>query len=133
MERYLADTTVLIDHLRGVEGAKTFLKRTTPSISHVSISELIEGTKNKNQLRQVNQAVGDLPHLPISEPISSRAIGLMKKYFLPHRLELPDALIAATAIEENLVLVTGNTKHFSFIKELGLLDWMKIKRQPLPA
>jgi predicted nucleic acid-binding protein len=123
MEIFLADTTVLIDHLRGVEQAKTFLKQNTPHISHVTVAELIEGAKNKNHLRQVNQAVSDLPHIPISEPISSKALSLMEKYFLSHKLELPDALIAATAMEENLTLMTGNTKHFSFIKGLKLLDW----------
>lgn len=30
-----------------------------------------------------------------------------------------DSMIAATAIEHNLVLVTGNTKHFERIQELG--------------
>jgi len=123
MENILADTTVLIDHLRGVEQAKTFLKQNTPHISHVIVAELIEGTKNKNHLRQVNQAVSDLSHIPISESISSKAISLMEKYFLSHKLELPDALIAATAMVENLTLVTGNIKHFSFIKNLKLLAW----------
>ncbi|MEM7591898.1 MAG: type II toxin-antitoxin system VapC family toxin [Cyanobacteria bacterium P01_A01_bin.83] len=36
---------------------------------------------------------------------------------------VPDVLIAATAKYENLTLVTSNTKHFSRIEELELIDW----------
>jgi predicted nucleic acid-binding protein len=50
---------------------------------------------------------------------------LMKLYAISHGLRIPDALIAATAMEENLTLVTANIKHFSFIKDLSLLDWKK--------
>lgn len=34
-----------------------------------------------------------------------------------------DLIIAATAIEHSLVLVTGNTKDYSWISGLPLRDW----------
>lgn len=126
MAKYLADTTLLVDHLRKDEKAKEFLIVKGPSISQASVAELIEGAKNKLHLNQINITVGPLEVVPISENISSSAIELMLECFLSHGLEFMDALIAATAMENNLTLVTANVKHFSFIKRLKLLDWEKI-------
>ena len=36
-----------------------------------------------------------------------------------------DMFIAATALDENLILVTGNSDHFSRISELKIENWMK--------
>jgi len=47
-------------------------------------------------------------------------IGLMEAYALSHKLTLPDALIAATAIAYKLDLYTLNIKDFRFISELRL-------------
>lgn len=40
------------------------------------------------------------------------------------KLDSFDLLIAATALEHNLILVTGNVKHFSHIPDLKLEDWI---------
>ena len=40
------------------------------------------------------------------------------------RLDSFDLLIAATALEHNLILVTGNIKHFSRIPDLKLENWI---------
>lgn len=52
--------------------------------------------------------------------ISERAVVLMETFALSHGLQLGDALIAATALEHDLVLLTANTKHFSAIDSLRL-------------
>ena len=124
MARYLADTTILVDHLREREKAYNFLKANLPAISQVTLAELIEGSKSKDNLRAVNKAVSDLEVIAINENYSNLAINLMQKFFLSHRLEFLDALIAATAMGESLVLMTANTKHFSFIKGLKIEKWM---------
>ena len=50
--------------------------------------------------------------LPITEAITQRAITLMESLTLSHGLQMGDALIAATALEHKLAVLTGNTKHF---------------------
>ncbi len=50
--------------------------------------------------------------LPITENISQKAIDLLETFALSHGLQMGDALIASTAIEHNLTLLTGNVKHF---------------------
>ena len=42
------------------------------------------------------------------------------------KLSLGDAIIAATAISENLSLLTANTKDFKHIEELELIDPMAV-------
>ncbi|MBI4991444.1 type II toxin-antitoxin system VapC family toxin [Candidatus Gottesmanbacteria bacterium] len=132
MEKFLADTTLLVDHFRGDVSAFNFLKNKSPYISHVTLAELIQEIKTKEMLQAVSDATSDLFILPINEAISQLGIDLMKKFFHSHHLEYLDALIAATAIEENLILVTANTKHFSFIKSLSLVDWKKEKARYSP-
>ena len=128
MAKYLIDTTLLVDHLRGDLRSYSFLKQNRPAISHVTVAELVQGTSSKVSLKFVDQAIKDLETIPISESISSQALKFQKNFFHSHNLQLLDALIAATAIENKLTLVTANTKHFSFIKRLKLLDWKKLRK-----
>jgi predicted nucleic acid-binding protein len=56
-----------------------------------------------------------------SEPtrlIEWRAHQLMNSFFLSHGLLIPDALIAATALELGLTLCTKNIRHFQMIEGL---------------
>lgn len=120
MEKYLADTTILIDHLRGNLQARNFLLTYNVAITPVTLAELIQGTKIKKQIAVIDAAVNDLTVYSINETITTLAIDLMRKFFHSHHLLFLDALIAATAITYKLNLVTTNIKHFQMIKELNL-------------
>jgi len=50
--------------------------------------------------------------------LSWRAYQLMHSFFLSHGLLIPDALIAATALELGLTLCTKNIRHFQMIENL---------------
>jgi predicted nucleic acid-binding protein len=50
--------------------------------------------------------------LPADDETGTIAGGLLHKYARSHGLELPDALIAAAAIQHNTVLWTRNRKHY---------------------
>ena len=56
--------------------------------------------------------------LPLTPAITERAITLMEGMVLSDGLQLGDALIAATAQEHQLPVLTGNAKHFSAIANL---------------
>jgi len=47
--------------------------------------------------------------------VSTVALELMESFFLSHGLLIPDALIAATARENGLVLFTRNVRHYQMI------------------
>lgn len=122
MSKYLADTTVVIDHLRGNEKATIFLEDFNPYISIVTVAELIQGSKDKREQTLAVKICASLPELTVNKKISDFAIEFMKKFYLSNGLRFLDALVAATAMENKLLLVTGNVKHFRFIKGLETLS-----------
>lgn len=62
--------------------------------------------------------------VPLTQPIFDRAATLWAVGRSGGRpLGDADLLIAATALEEGRVLVTGNTQHFSWIPGMRLEDW----------
>lgn len=120
MSKYLVDTTLLIEHLRGNKQAKVFLEDNSPNISTVSIAELIQGSRDKEELVAALKLVSSLSEITIDKKISNHATELMKKFYLSKGLKFLDALIAATALENKLILITGNLKHFKFIEGLAV-------------
>jgi len=56
----------------------------------------------------------------LSPEITRKTIELLNTYHLSHGLAIPDALIAATAIETKLTLFSYNVRDFKFIKGLNL-------------
>lgn len=44
----------------------------------------------------------------------------MERYYLSHSMLLADALIAATAVNNGMALLTGNDKQYKIIKELEI-------------
>jgi len=120
MSKYLADTTLLIEHLRGNNQARVFLKDHSPAISTISIAELIQGSRDKNELMTALKLCMSLSEIAIDKKISNYAIELMKKFYLSKGLKFLDAIIATTALENKLTLITGNLKHFNFIEGLRI-------------
>lgn len=126
MNKYLVDTSIFVDYFRQKPSAKIFLDTNNCAISVVSKAELIHGVRNKQELEILVNFCNSLFCFPINEKISNEAIFLVEKYFHSNGLYFLDALIGATAIDEDLTLITGNVKHFSFIPNLKLKDWKSI-------
>lgn len=118
MSKFLVDTTLLIENLRGNQKAKIFLQDDSPYISTVSKAELIQGSRDNKELMAAMKLCKSLSEIAIDKKISNKAIELMKKFYLSKSLRFLDALIAATALENKLSLITGNLKHFKFIEGL---------------
>lgn len=91
-------------------------------ISAVTYMELVQGCRNKDELMRIKTglALCQTEILPVSAAISSRTMQLMDTYVLSHGLQLGDALIAGTALEYGLTILTANTKHFSPIGGLNI-------------
>lgn len=126
MGKFLVDTNILIWHFRDQREATNFLLESRPCLSHIVFAELLQGAKDKKELGTIKKFCSMFPLLPVNDVVSSTMISLIEKFSLSSGLRITDALIAATAIEEGLTLVTSNTKHFSFIPRLKLLDWDKV-------
>jgi predicted nucleic acid-binding protein len=117
------DTDVLIWVQRGHEKAAKWIDQAEErAISIQTYMELFQGARSKSEhkiirdlLQEFNFAV-----LPFTENIGHRAAVYVEEYTLKCSLRAGDAIIAATAKENNLVLVTSNAKHFKSITDLQL-------------
>ena len=117
----LVDTDVLIWHLRGYAQATRQLDQLgSLKLSAVSYLEVLQGVRNKAELAAVKKMLvrRNAIILPLTETITQRAITLMESLTLSHGLQMGDALIAATALEHQLSILTGNVKHFSAVEGL---------------
>ena len=119
---YLIDSDVLIDISRGELAAREYLDALTEAwaISQVSALELIVGARDQRDLANIDTFLSAYVVVPLRDSTGKRAYELLKLYAKPHGLHVFDSLIAATAIEEDLTLVTRNRRHFGAIKGLRL-------------
>jgi predicted nucleic acid-binding protein len=121
----LIDTDILIDAARGVQEAKAFLASQRQAygaqISIVSAMELVVGSRDKAELKQLQQFLQSVVVLPVNEAASQQAYQLMETFSLSHGLLIPDALIAATALEQSLPRYTKNLRHYQMIPALSVI------------
>jgi predicted nucleic acid-binding protein len=82
--------------------------------------ELYFGAFNKRELTKIKSRLQSLHIVNIDKQISKTAINLIEKYAKSHGLQIPDALIAASAICNQIELFTYNVKDFKFIKDVKL-------------
>ena len=120
---YLVDTDVLIWYLRGNNKAYKLIHTLGHfCISSVTYMELVQGMRNKEELRTLQKTLKQwgVKTLFVSEEISAKALFYVEEYFLSHSMELADSLIASTATQYGMKLITANNKHYKIIKELEL-------------
>jgi len=122
-EVILCDTNIFIEIYRGNEKVIRViedLSQNRIAISDVTAAELLYGARNKNELNLIKQDIQSVQTLAITPEISQLAVELVGDYSLSHNLNLPDALIAATAIVYQKSLFTLNEMDFKFVKDLHL-------------
>lgn len=122
----LCDTTVFVAYLRGDVRISEYVNKEQRTCSAVTAAELLQGVENKRDQHTVEKLLSRVTILPLAPAISDHMLTLIGTFHLSHRLAIPDALIAATAIEHNLTLVTHNTKRFSFIPKLSVRAWKDV-------
>jgi predicted nucleic acid-binding protein len=119
----LADTSVLVDFLRGVEPARALLagaiERGEPvSASVLSRIELAIGMRPDDR-RRTDSLVAALRWLPVDGAVTERADELARRYGRSHSgIDAVDYCVAATAREHELELWTLNVKHFPMFPRL---------------
>ncbi len=84
--------------------------------------ELLQNAQDKKQHKQIKDFLisFDFIVIPFTENIGHRACIYIEEYTLSNGIRAGDAIIAATAVENNLTLVTSNAKHFRMIRDLKL-------------
>lgn len=121
----LCDTNIFIEIYRGnfdiIQTVKSIGQHNI-TISDVTCAELLYGARNKKEILAIRKDINKVTVLPIETSISTLAVELVEKYALSHKLSLPDALIASTAIFHNIELYTLNIKDFKFLEDIRLFS-----------
>ena len=101
------------------EFLRDFIEENLPLVSEISRLEVLGFHNLGDDLIEYFEAFFFASTIiPISSEIVERAISIRQT----RKLSLGDALIAATALENDLTLVTRNTKDFRWIDSLKLID-----------
>ena len=119
-ERYLIDTNILIEYSSNIlpDKAENFISKIVDENFNISIINKIEILGYNNAGRQIEEFISLAVIFSLTDEIADKTIELRRF----KKLKLPDAVIAATAIINDFVLLTRNTKDFNNIDELSLLN-----------
>jgi predicted nucleic acid-binding protein len=122
MADHLLDTNVLSKFFAGDQNVRQFLSGIDAAIITIVYIELIQGSIKKRERELIKRNLANLTYFTLTPQIAAEAIVLIDKYSSSQGLFLPDALIAATAVVNDLTLVTFNVKDFRFIKNLRVVQ-----------
>ncbi len=99
-----------------------FVERADAVIASVSRIEVLgfPGFVNlsEEQRRRLSDMIASMVELTLDEPVICRCIALRRQ----KKMSLADAIIAATALEYDLPLVTRNINDFKHVAALGLIN-----------
>jgi len=133
MDEAILDTDILSEVLKCrdqrvlAKARQYLLEHQRLSFSDMTMYEIVRGMIANRATRQLGEflnTVATSDVFSVSTPVLMRAAELWsdgRNNGHPH--DDADLIIAATAIEEQRVLVTGNTSHYSWIDGLSLSDW----------
>lgn len=130
---YFLDTNVIIDLLNGhssvlaaFKNAYTFESVKIPDLVYYEVLRGFEYTdpkKQKNGFEFFAQTCG-IEYMDLqSLRESAKQYAFLKKQ--GNLIDDDDILIGCLAIRKNAILVTNNTKHFSHLKDIRLVNWVE--------
>lgn len=130
--KYLLDTCVVSDFVKGNERVLTKIKKLLPdelAISAVTAMEIRYGLKlNPAKAKKIQPVIDALlstihilSYTQQHAETTAEIRASLKKQGMP--IGPYDVMISATALYQNLVMVTSNTQEFQCITGLELEDW----------
>ena len=123
-QKYLIDSNVLIDYMANLIPVKgsDFVENLFNSQFLISVVTKIEvlGYNNLPQkILAMSNFISLSKILPLNEIVTEKTIELKRVF---RKMKLGDAIIAATAITDNLVLITRNVDDFKFIPNFTVFN-----------
>lgn len=122
--KIVVDTSILIDHLRGGNVWKKIVSEinddTQLFVPTIVLFELFSGTSTEKPavVSQIYKLLGKFQRLDLNELIARQAGELYRD--TNKTLEIPDYIIAASALQINAQIVTLNQKHFTQIPGVNI-------------
>lgn len=132
---YLFDTDTLSNIVKQKPSVQLLeklhdLPRTLQYTSAINVGEIYYGANRSPRKDKILKAFEErvFPNVNILpfDRESGRLFGIMKADLEKRGIAIsePDLRIAAVTIQHNLILITGNTKHFKKIPGLRIENWM---------
>lgn len=134
MEACLLDTDITSYFLKGIPNVishgNTYLAQHGQfQFSEITVFEVLSGLKAKQatkQLSQFRQFIRQHIIHPVTTEVLEQASDLYAhSVHLGMSIGPSDLIIAATALEHQLLLNTNNQKHFQHLPDLVLANWAK--------
>lgn len=122
MIEHLLDNNVISQILKGNQTVANYVVGLDFAICAIVYIETLQGSITNAQKRTIKKLIDNFPLLLITPEVSRRAFKLIDNYSNSHGLLLADALIAATALVNDLTIVTYNVDDFKFVQNL---KWLK--------
>ncbi len=120
--RYLLDSDLLIEHLRGRQQAKAYILALNSQgellVSAITVAELFAGARREGDKEAIDDLLLLARIIAVDETIAKQGGLYRQQYGKSHGTSLMDALIAATAETEGATFVTFNRRHFPMIANL---------------
>jgi predicted nucleic acid-binding protein len=112
-QQYLVDSNTIIDYVGNKMPNKSLLLldgyfNDNFSLSIISKIEVLGFNDSSDELKRLASFIDLANIIYVDEVIASKTIELLKVY----KIKLPDAIIAATAVVYNFVLVSRNISDF---------------------
>lgn len=124
LENILINSDVIIDYLRGLPQAITYLNNAQAknicSISVITIAELYSGVREDNKRQILENFLKEFRVTVLNETLAQKAGLFRRDYGKSHGVGLADCLIAATAESLESTLITLNKKHFPMLKKVKI-------------
>lgn len=124
-KKYLIDTNIIRKYLdeelseAGLELIDSILDSFESSVSVITRIELLGFTHSRNELSNfIEQFIGYSNEYHLTEPIIQKTIELKKSI----KIKLPDAVIAATALCHDLILLSDNDSDFGKVPHLRYIN-----------
>jgi len=120
----LCDTNVFIHAFNGKQAVIERMQEIgldQIAVSVITVMELYQGMGNKTELAQMKRKLRYYDFVDIDIATSQLATSLIEKFKLSHNLQIPDAIIGATAVIHQIPFFTYNVKDFDFIPGLQLM------------
>ena len=119
-KKFLIDTNAIIDFSENKlsSGGKAFLSRILDDKPFISVVTKIELLGFAGLAQPVIDFVDESTVIGLTDEVVDQTIALRRK----HKIKLPDAIIAATALVQKATIVTHNTRDFQSIGKLKCVD-----------
>lgn len=129
--KYVVDTDIIINTLKGVKEAVQALEKLENDDLEIYYSTIVEAelfsfhvltTEQKVKIRGI-LSLGDIVDVDSEIALKAAELRALSKKNYKRKLKLPDAIVAATAFVYSAVLVTRNIDDFKHLLDHGLRLW----------